>query len=243
MGAGTGVRGTAGGAVTARTSDPWVIAVANQKGGAGKTTLTLGLAATTADSSGRTLVVDVDHQGSAKEIAEMAGDALPFEFAADEDPETLGMLRQIRDYDSIYVDCPGNLTDTAVLEQVLKNADFVVIPFIPEVQYRNPTRRTAQLAVEFGLPYLVVVNGADPLRGSKPVEDAWKMLDGWGLVRARSFIRRYVAWPQSQLEGQMITQYRGDRSWRTALDDMRRLHSEVLIELGRVGASRRQADG
>lgn len=224
--------------MAARASDPWVIAVANQKGGAGKTTLALGLAATTADSSGRALVVDVDHQGSAEEIADRAGEVLPFEFAADTDPSNLARLRHIRDYDTIFVDCPGNLTDTAVLEQVLKNTDYVVIPFVPEVQYLKPTRRTAELVTSMGIPYMVVVNLADPLRGTGPVESAWRMLDGWGLARARSFIRRYVAWPQSQLEGQMITQYRGDRSWRPALDDMRRLHTELLIELGRLASER-----
>lgn len=227
-----------GAAVAARASDPWVIAVANQKGGAGKTTLALGLAATTADSNGRALVLDVDHQGSAQEIAELAGDSLPFEFTADTDPGRLRLLRRVRDYDSIFVDCPGNLTDTEILEGVLESTDFVLIPFIPEMQYMNPTRRTAEFVASQGIPYLVVVNCADPLRGTGPVEAAWGVLDRWGVPRARTFIRRYVAWSQAQTEGQMITQYRGDRSWRNALDDMRRLHAEVLIELGRIGAGR-----
>ena len=50
----------------------------------------------------------------------------------------------------------------------------------------------------------------------------------------RSMVRRYVAHTQSQLEGQMITQYRGDGSARRALDDMRRVHAELLLVLGRL---------
>lgn len=223
-----------GGAVSARISEPWVVAIANQKGGAGKTTLALGLAATTADSSGRALVVDVDPQRSAEEVAERAGEALPFDFVADTDPTKLAQLRQIRDYDTIFVDCPGNLTDTAVLSEVLTSADFVIIPFVPEAQFVKPTQRTAALVKENGVPFRVVVNLADPLRGTGPVESAWEMLDGWGLPRTRSFVRRYVAHPQSQLQGEMITQYRGDRSWKNALDDMRRLQTEILLELGRL---------
>lgn len=221
---------------SARQSDPWVIAIANQKGGAGKTTLALGLAATTADASGRALVVDVDPQASAEEIAEAAGDSLPFDFVADTDPTKLRKLRRVRDYDSIFVDCPGNLEDTEVLDEVLNSADFAVIPFIPERQYVTPTRRTAAFVAGKGVPYKVVLNQADPLRGAGPVEAAWKMLDSWGLPRTRSFVRRYVAHSQSQLEGQMITKYRGDRSWRAALDDMRRLQTEILFELGRLGS-------
>jgi hypothetical protein len=31
-----------------------------------------------------------------------------------------------------------------------------------------------------------------------------------------------------------VTAYRGDRSWRSAVDDVRRVQVELLIELGRV---------
>jgi MinD superfamily P-loop ATPase len=121
-----------------------------------------------------------------------------------------------------------------VLTEVLRSADYVLIPFVPEIACAKPTRRTAELVSSLGVPFRVVVNQADPLRGPGPVEAAWKMLDGWGLPRTRSFVRRYVAHSQSQLNGEMITQYRGDKSWRAALDDMRRLQTEVLIELGRL---------
>jgi chromosome partitioning protein len=66
------------------------------------------------------------------------------------------------------------------------------------------------------------------------VEQAQQLLTGLGLPYFRSFIRRYVAYPQSQLDGVPITSYRGDRSWRAALDDVRRVQVELLIELGRL---------
>ena len=61
-----------------------------------------------------------------------------------------------------------------------------------------------------------------------------ELLDTQGFPYFRSFIRRYVAQPQSQLDGLPVTAYRGDRSWRSALDDVRRVQVELLIELGRV---------
>jgi chromosome partitioning protein len=219
-------------APSARLTAPWIVAVAAQKGGAGKTTLALGLAATTADISGRALVVDVDPQRSAEEIAAAAGDSLPFDFAAETDPRELAQLRAARDYDTVFVDCPGSLEGRDVLAQVLATADLVLIPFVPERQSITPTLRTARMAAAAGIPYRVVVNMADPLRGPGPVEAAWAVLDRDGIPRMHTFVRRYVAHSQSQLDGQMITQYRGDRSWRSALDDMRRLHAELLHVLG-----------
>jgi len=222
-----------------RLAEPWIIAVASQKGGVGKTTLALGLAAVTADSSGRALVVDVDPQGSAAEVAEAAGDDLPFDFTTESDPGVLGQLRKARDIDTVIIDCPGSLEGQDVLGQVLAAADLVIIPMIPERASVTPTVRTARLAEAAGVPYRVVLNQVDPLRGAGPVESAWELLDRQGLPRFSSLIRRYVAHSQSQLDGVMITGYRGDKSWRNALDDMRRLHAELLLTLGRMAQERR----
>jgi chromosome partitioning protein len=219
----------------ARRSEPFVVAVASQKGGVGKTTLALGLAAVTADSSGRALVVDVDPQGTADEITTAAGhDGLAFDFAANADPAVLADMRKIRDYDTIFVDTPGSLESQGVLRGVLAAADLVIIPLAPERAALTPTLRTAQLCDAAGVPYRVALNLVDPLRGAGPVESAWKWLDQREMPYMRSMVRRYVAHSQSQLNGEMITAYRGDASWRKALDDMRRLQTELLIVLGRM---------
>src|SRR5258705_2277643 len=52
----------------ARIASPWIVAVPNQKGGVGKTTLALALAAGTADANGRALVGDGDPQSSSAEM-------------------------------------------------------------------------------------------------------------------------------------------------------------------------------
>jgi len=72
-----------------------------------------------------------------------------------------------------------------------------------------------------------------------PVEQGRELLDSAGLPYFGSFIRRYVAHPQAQLDGVPITAYRGDRSWRAALDDIRRVQVELLLELGRLAPSAR----
>jgi chromosome partitioning protein len=214
-------------------SRPWKIAIANQKGGVGKTTVTLALAAAIADSSGTVLVYDADPQQSAMEIA--AAGPLPFEVRQALSPAQLAEIGTVRGVDSVLVDLPGNLDDTPVLGEVLAGSDFAIVPTIPERAAVAPTQRTAAIIGATGLPCKILFNLVDPLRGPAPVEQLQELLTGLGLPWFRSFIRRYVAHPQSQLDGVAITAYRGDRSWRSAVDDIRRVQVELLLELGRLG--------
>ncbi len=218
-------------------SRPWKIAIANQKGGVGKTTAALNLAAAISDSSGSVLVLDADPQQSAAEIARAAaalGSPLPFEVRSALAAAELAAISDVRGYDTVLIDLPGNLDDTPVLAEVLAASDFAIIPFVPERAAVAPTQRTARIVAAAGLPYRVLFNMVDPLRGAGPVQQARELLDSAGLPYFGSFIRRYVAHPQAQLDSVAITAYRGDRSWRPALDDVRRVQVELLIELGRL---------
>lgn len=84
-----------------------VIAIANQKGGVGKTTIAMQLGAALSRRH-RVLVVDVDRQRSTVWWAENMRDTLPFDFAGDQNPRVLGRLRELQvDYDYILVDTPA----------------------------------------------------------------------------------------------------------------------------------------
>ncbi len=138
----------------ARVSAPYVIAVFNQKGGVGKSLLSMGLAAVTSDTNGMAYLVDIDPQSTTAEVAaraERAGTPLPFTFEGDTDPRHLAKLRQIRGVDMVIVDCPGSLEGRDVMGQVLACADFAVIPYVHDPFVITPTRRSAALCADKGV--------------------------------------------------------------------------------------------
>jgi chromosome partitioning protein len=213
-----------------------VIALPNQKGGVGKTTLALALAAVTADANGRALVVDVDPQSSSAEMAGRIADP-GFDFTHELDPGTLVRLRELRNYDMIFIDCPGSLEGGQILAAVLANADFAVIPFTHDPLSVRPTARTAKFIAEHGVPYKVLLNNVDPRLGADEVRAAWELLDAGQLARFRCVVRAYRAYPSALASRQTVIQYRG-RYAANVREDVKRVHTELLLDLGRLAAGK-----
>ncbi len=203
-----------------------VIAVVNQKGGAGKTTTTMNLAAVSAESS-RVLVVDVDPQQSATWWATTAGDDLPFDFAEETDPAFLAGIRSLP-YDFVYVDTPGSLSDTAVLSAVLDATDFVVIPTEPEALCVPPMIRTIRSLVEAkNVPYRVLLSKID-MRIAGQLEEAESLIDELSLPRFRRPIRKYKVHADAPVTGAVATTYSESRQTFKAIDDFRSVSLELM---------------
>jgi len=203
-----------------------IIAVANQKGGVGKTTVTMNLAAVAAETS-RVLVVDVDPQGSAGFWADQAGDGLPFDVADDTNPANLAQLRSL-DYDVVFVDTPGSLEGRSVLAAVLEEADFVILPTEPAALAIQPLVRTInEVVLPRKLEYRVLLNKVDP-RVPADIVDAAGLLDSAGLMRFRGYIRQYKVHTTSPIDGRVVTQYPHDRSADRGAEDFRKVALELF---------------
>ncbi|MGH3233146.1 MAG: ParA family protein [Streptosporangiaceae bacterium] len=216
---------------TARQTDSLVVSVMNQKGGVGKTMVTLALAAHTAAANGRALVVDIDPQANAHDLTQLMDDP-GYDVVHELDPAELGRIRQLRNYDTILVDCPGSLEFLDLLDRVLKRSTYVVIPYPHEPEAILPTLRTAKKVQAAGIPYGVVVTKADPRLGADFILDAWATLDAAGIRHFRSVIREYRAWPNSLRAGVPITRW-NERYAPKIREDISSLQTELLIDIGR----------
>lgn len=110
-----------------------IVALLNQKGGVGKTTLALHLAGRWASQGRRVLVVDADPQGSALDWSEQrARERLPRLFGV------LGLARETlhRELPAIAADADHVIVDgaprtTGVARSALLAADLVLVPATP----------------------------------------------------------------------------------------------------------------
>ena len=107
-----------------------IISLLNQKGGVGKTTLSVNIAAGLAAKGARVLLLDVDPQGSSLDWAAAREGESSF--------PVLGLPRATlhkeigkftRDYDYIIIDGPPRVTDLA--RSAIMAADLVLIPVQP----------------------------------------------------------------------------------------------------------------
>ncbi|HET9112470.1 MAG TPA: ParA family partition ATPase [Burkholderiales bacterium] len=107
-----------------------IIAVINQKGGSGKTTLALNLSAGLA-LRGSVRLVDADPQRSITQWVRLGGDGsgLPAVAQLDRDPEMeLDVLTRQNRY--VVVDCPPTAQNDMVA-LIMRKADLVLIPVLP----------------------------------------------------------------------------------------------------------------
>lgn len=106
------------------------IAVANQKGGTGKTTLALNLAAGL-HRRGRTLLLDADPQASVSQWVALGGNGdLPAVQPLEPDALAAGIAQATTAHRYLVVDCPPTL-QTGTVGEVLRNVDLVLVPIQP----------------------------------------------------------------------------------------------------------------
>lgn len=112
-----------------------VVTVLSQKGGAGKSTLTMQLAGGVARLGLRVVVIDLDPQETALRWSHAAPEAAPFPATVirlDTDVGGLGgRLRKLcRDGGVVLLDCPPSIEHPATLA-ALQEADLALVPVVP----------------------------------------------------------------------------------------------------------------
>lgn len=112
-----------------------ILTIANQKGGSGKTTLTMTVAGALAERGKKVLVVDADPQGTATQWSGAASEDAPFPATVIGLSAAKGRLHQlvkplVDDYDYVLIDCPPSVEEQAS-QSALLVSDVCLIPLQP----------------------------------------------------------------------------------------------------------------
>lgn len=107
-----------------------IISFQNQKGGVGKTTLSINVAHALVLSGFKVLVVDADPQGSVRDWASVRDSRPPFQVVGMDRPTIHRDLPAMKEhYDYVVIDAPPRVSELA--RSAILASDIVVIPVQP----------------------------------------------------------------------------------------------------------------
>ena len=242
-----------------------VTVIISQKGGVGKSTATVNLAAVRAeqltegqdaDAFSPVAAVSIDPQGSATWWANQVA-SLPFHLVqAHDDPIAwLQQLNNLPGIEEVYVDTPGWFDldpdgsgdglgegySADTLRAVLDVADEALVPMLAAPLCFDPTARTIRKLLEpRGLPYRVFINDFDPRDRDYWLDETRSFVRGRGWPLMRTYIRHYKIHTNASSEGLVVTQYKKTGTAANAASDFYKLADELngklVDELNTVGA-------
>lgn len=182
-----------------------IIAVQNQKGGVGKTTLAVHISYVLS-LNGKVLLLDTDPQGSARDWAAARDEQPPFTVIALDRPTIHRDLpAMVTDYDHVVIDGPPRVSELA--RSGIIAADLIVIPVQPspyDVWAAQEVLNLIQEASVFKetLKSLFVINRK--IVNTAIGRDVVTALTGLGTAVAKSQICQRVAFAESAATGQTV---------------------------------------
>ena len=184
------------------------IAIVAQKGGAGKTTLAINLAAAAERAGDVALVIDTDPQASACQWAGWRSEKPPE--VIDSAPPRLGAkIDQAREQGAsfIVIDTPPH-ADLAASKAV-EAADLVLIPCRPSAFDLAAIKTTGQLVKLLGKPAALVFM-AGPARAPKIYADATALIRSFGIEVCPYIIADRAPFRHASAAGQTVLEFEPD---------------------------------
>ena len=206
-----------------------VIAVLNQKGGSGKTTIATHLARALQIEGADVLLVDSDPQGSARDWAAVREDQ-PLTVVGIDRPTIERDIKNVARKDFVVIDGAPQAADLAV--SAIKAASFVLIPVQPSPYDIWATADLVELVkqrievTDGKLQAAFVVSRA--IKGTRIGSEVAEALAGYGLPILESRITQRVSYPSTAAAGTTVmdTEPAGD-----AAAEVRALAAELKQKL------------
>lgn len=186
-----------------------VVALISRKGGAGKTTLAVHLAACAEGRGLRTGIVDLDPQASATKWGARRAEGATGPGAEVASAQTFILAKLLAEAEQAGADLM--LLDTAphadaMAVDAARAADYVLIPCRPAISDLEAIPASADIARLAGKPFGVILNavGAQGTRA----EEARSELERLGLVVSELELGHRVAFADAMIPGQGVTEHK-----------------------------------
>ncbi len=198
------------------------IAIISQKGGAGKTTLALHLAAAAQDGGRVSLIIDTDPQATASQWAAWRNDVPP-EVIDSPPPRLAAKVEQAigQGAEFIVIDTPPHADSAA--RAAVEIADLVLIPCRPSAFDLSAIQTTAKLVQLLRKPAFVVFTAGSP-NAPRVYQEAGELVESFGTPACPIQIPDRAAFRHASAEGRTVMEYEPDGK---AAEDIRRLYEWI----------------
>jgi chromosome partitioning protein len=203
------------------------VAIISQKGGAGKTTLAIHLAAVAQETGQVALIVDTDPQATASQWAAWRQDAPP-EVIDSPPPRLAAKVAAAKEQGAglVVIDTPPHADSAA--RAAVEVADLILIPCRPSAFDLAAIQTTAKLVQLLRKPAFVVFTAGSP-NAPRVYAEAGELVDSYGTPPCPVPIPDRAAYRHASAEGRTVMELEPAGK---AAEDIRDLYRWICRQLG-----------
>ena len=182
------------------------IVLAQQKGGAAKTTLCVHLAVAAEQAGLKTAIIDTDPQGSASVVwgAARGGVAPPVAAIIAAELREALEAADADGYQVVFVDTAPHTAPA--IEMVARSVDLAIVPVQPSILDVAATQRTVDLLRAAKVPAVAVLTRA-PAKRDEETNETEKALEALGLPLLDTWMGERKVYRRALTQGQAVAEF------------------------------------